>query len=43
MGLLMYYSFEQSMEILTEKLDKQNNDTNKTPTATIVKLGRNNC
>ena len=30
-------SFEQSMEVLTEKLDKQNNDTNKTPTATIVK------
>ena len=30
-------SFEQSMEVLTEKLDKQNKDTNKTPTATIIK------
>jgi len=30
-------SFEQSMEVLTEKLDKQNKDTEKTPTATIIK------
>ena len=30
-------SFEESMEVLTEKLDKQNKDTVKTPTATIIK------